>query len=115
MSPDDARSDGEPRPGPTPRPGLREVGPYVSPQHDVAARLNTNECPHPLPEGFFDDLAAAVRALPLHRYPDAQMARLREELAATVDHPVEGTWVANGSNEILPSSCWPTGGPDGEP
>jgi histidinol-phosphate aminotransferase len=87
--------------GAEPRPGLRDVDPYVSPQLDVAARLNTNECPHPLPSGFFDELAEAVRDLPLHRYPDGQMRRLREDVAASVDHPFEGTWTANGSNEIL--------------
>jgi histidinol-phosphate aminotransferase len=63
--------------------------------------LNTNECPHPLPEGFSKDLAEAVASLPLHRYPDDQMVRLREEFAAHVGHVPEGTWVANGSNEIL--------------
>jgi histidinol-phosphate aminotransferase len=84
-----------------PRPGLRDVGFYDSPQLDVAARLNTNECPHPLPERFSKDLAEAVTALPLHRYPDNQMIRLREEFAAHVGHVPEGTWVANGSNEIL--------------
>jgi histidinol-phosphate aminotransferase len=67
----------------------------------VAVRLNTNESPYPLPEGFSADLAAAVASLPLHRYPDDQMMRLREELAAHVRHVPEGTWVANGSNEIL--------------
>ena len=46
-----------------PRTGLRDVEPYVSPQLDVAARLNTNECPHPLPAGFFEELAQAVRDL----------------------------------------------------
>ncbi len=84
-----------------PRPGLRDVGFYDSPQLDVAARLNTNECPHPLPEAFSKDLAEAVASLPLHRYPDDQMVRLREEFAAYVGHVPEGTWVANGSNEIL--------------
>jgi histidinol-phosphate aminotransferase len=87
--------------GAEPRPGLRDVEPYVSPQLDVAARLNTNECPHPLPSGFFDELADAVRDLPLHRYPDGQMRRLREDVAASVNHTFEGTWTANGSNEIL--------------
>jgi len=85
----------------TPRPGLREVGPYDSPQMEVAARLNTNECPVPLPAGFSEDLAAAVRDLPLNRYPDGEMRALREGLAARVGHPVEGVWTANGSNEIL--------------
>ena len=87
--------------GAEPRPGVRDVAPYVSPQRDVAARLNTNECPHPLPESFFEELSGAVRDLPLHRYPDAQMQRLREDLAETVGHTVDGTWTANGSNEIL--------------
>jgi histidinol-phosphate aminotransferase len=85
----------------TPRPGLREVGPYDSPQLEVAVRLNSNECPLPLPEGFSADLADAVRELPLHRYPDGQVRALREALAATTGHPFEGVWPANGSNEVL--------------
>lgn len=85
----------------SPRPGLRDVRFYDSPQLDVAARLNTNECPHPLPEAFSKDLAETVASLPLHRYPDDQIVRLREEFAAYVGHVPEGTWVANGSNEIL--------------
>jgi histidinol-phosphate aminotransferase len=85
----------------SPRPGLREVGPYDSPQLEVAVRLNTNECPLPLPIGFSDDLAAAVRDLPLHRYPDGRMLALREALAARTGHGVDGVWTANGSNEIL--------------
>lgn len=98
--------------GAQPRPGLRDVEPYVSPQLEVAARLNTNECPHPLPEGFFEELALAVRDLPLHRYPDGQMRRLREELAAVHGLEPEGVWVANGSNEILTELLSAYGGPD---
>jgi histidinol-phosphate aminotransferase len=97
---------------PTPRPGLREVGPYDSPQIEVAARLNTNECPLPLPAGFSDDLAAAVRELPLHRYPDGQMRALREAIARRTGHPVDGVWTANGSNEILTQLLLAYGGPD---
>ena len=37
-------------PAAQPRPGLRDVEPYVSPQLEVVVRLNTNECPYPLPE-----------------------------------------------------------------
>ena len=33
------------------------------------------------------------------------MTRLREELAASVGHPFEGTWAANGSNEILTAAA----------
>ena len=98
--------------GAQPRPGLRDVEPYASPQLEVAARLNTNECPHPLPEGFFEELALAVRDLPLHRYPDSQMRRLREELAAAHGFDPGGAWVANGSNEILTELLAAYGGPD---
>jgi hypothetical protein len=36
----------------SPRPGLRDVEPYEAPQLRVRARLNTDECPYPLPNGF---------------------------------------------------------------
>jgi len=98
-------------PAAQPRPGVRDVEPYVSPQLKVVARLNTNECPHPLPQDFSDALADAVRDLPLNRYPDGQMTRLREEVAAHHRHPFEGTWTANGSNEILTELLLAYGGP----
>jgi len=94
-----------------PRPGLREVAPYVSPQLDVPARLNTNECPLPLPAGFADDLAEAVRGLSLNRYPDGQMRELRAAIADVHGHPVDGVWVAGGSNEILTQLLSAYGGP----
>ena len=98
-------------PAAQPRPGVRDVEPYVSPQLEVVARLNTNECPHPLPQAFSDALADAVRDLPLNRYPDGQMTRLREEVAAHHGHPFEGTWTANGSNEVLTELLLAYGGP----
>ena len=52
-----------------------------------------------------------MRDLPLNRYPDGQMTRLREELAARHGHPVEGTWAANGSNEVLTELLLAYGGP----
>jgi histidinol-phosphate aminotransferase len=94
-----------------PRPGLRNVEPYVSPQLAVPVRLNANECPHPLPQDFVDELAEAVRDLPLNRYPDGQMTRLREGLAARHGHAVEGTWTANGSNEVITELLLAYGGP----
>jgi histidinol-phosphate aminotransferase len=96
---------------PEPRAGVRDVDPYVSPQLDVVARLSTNECPHPLPRDFADELAHAVRDLPLNRYPDGQMTRLREEIAARHGHTFEGTWTANGSNEVLTELLLAYGGP----
>jgi histidinol-phosphate aminotransferase len=97
--------------GADPRPGLRDIEVYDSPQLDVPVRLNTNECPHPLPEDFMDELAAAIHDLPLHRYPDGQMRRLLADHAAASMHPVEGVWAANGSNEILTELLQAYGGP----
>jgi histidinol-phosphate aminotransferase len=84
-----------------PREGLRDVSVYQAPQLDVPARLNTNECPHPMPQDFFEDMARAVRDLPVHRYPDREATRLREELAELAGHDPAGTWAANGSNELI--------------
>jgi histidinol-phosphate aminotransferase len=96
---------------PEPRPGLRDVEPYESPQVDVQVRLNTNECPYPLPRGFRDDLADAVRAETLNRYPDTDATELRGRLAAHTGHVLEGTWAANGSNEIIHQLSMAYGGP----
>jgi histidinol-phosphate aminotransferase len=77
----------------------------------VRARLNTNECPYPLPEAYRDDLAEAVREQTLNRYPDREAVELRARLAELNGHDVEGTWVANGSNEILQQLLQAYGGP----
>lgn len=98
-------------PNAKPRPGLSEEEPYTSPQIDVPVRLNTNECPTPLPESFHAMLATVVREIPLHRYPDSEMPRLREKLAAHVGRPAEMIWAANGSNEILTQLFLAYGGP----
>jgi histidinol-phosphate aminotransferase len=87
------------------------VQPYESPQLDVKARLNTNECPYPMPAAFGDDLAEAVRELTLNRYPDREATELRARLAERAAHPVDGTWVANGSNEVIHQLLLAYGGP----
>jgi histidinol-phosphate aminotransferase len=94
-----------------PRPGLSEEEPYTSTQIDVPVRLNSNVCPIPLPESFFAMLATVVREIPLHRYPDSEMPRLREKLATYVDRPAKMIWAANGSNEILTELFLAYGGP----
>jgi histidinol-phosphate aminotransferase len=83
------------------RDDLAGMVPYGAPQLDVPVRLNTNETPYPVPPAVLDDLADAVRGLELHRYPDREATELREALALHTGHGVEGTWAANGSNEIL--------------
>lgn len=98
-------------PSARPRLGLRTIEPYASPQLDVAVRLNTNESSSALPPAFAEDLMAVIGDLPLNRYPDGQMVRLRDALADHHGHPMDGTWVANGSNEIITELLLAYGGP----
>jgi histidinol-phosphate aminotransferase len=97
--------------GARPRPGLRDVQPYEAPQLEVKARLSTNECPYPLPPAFGDELARAVPGLSLNRYPEREAVELRSRLADLNGHVLDGTWVANGSNEILLQLLQAYGGP----
>jgi histidinol-phosphate aminotransferase len=98
--------------GVRPRPGLRDLEPYEAPQLEVKARLNTNECPYPLPPAFGDELARAARGLALNRYPEREAEELRLRLAELNGHTLDGTWVANGSNEILMQLLQAYAGPE---
>ena len=93
------------------RDDLAGLIPYGAPQLDVPVRLNTNETPYPVPQAVLDDLAEAVRGLELHRYPDREATALRTALAERAGHPVEGSWAANGSNELLQQLLMAYAGP----
>ncbi|HZD72676.1 MAG TPA: histidinol-phosphate transaminase [Actinomycetota bacterium] len=83
------------------RDDLADLTPYGAPQLDVPVRLSANETSYPVPAAVLDDIAGALRGLELHRYPDREAVELREGLALHAGHGVEGTWAANGSNEVL--------------
>ena len=83
------------------RDDLRGLAPYGAPQLDVPIRLNTNENPYPPPPEVVEDLRRAVGDHDLNRYPDREALLLRADLAAYVGHTPEGTWAANGSNEVI--------------
>lgn len=93
-----------------PREGLRELAGYHSPQLDVAVRLNTNESPYPPPPAFVDAWLAALRRVPLNRYPDRSAQALRSALAEHLGQPVERIFCANGSNEVLQTLLLTYGG-----
>lgn len=95
------------------RDDLRGRAPYGAPQVAARVRLNTNENPYPPSPGLVADLAAAVTeaATTLNRYPDREAVALRADLAAYAGHSPEGTWAANGSNEVLQQLLMAFGGP----
>jgi histidinol-phosphate aminotransferase len=94
------------------RPDIEDLEPYVAPQLDAPVRLNTNECPYPLPAAFAEDVREALAGLSLQRYPDREATELRKALAGHAGHTVEGVWVANGSNEVIQHLCLAYGGPE---
>lgn len=89
---------------------LASVEPYRAPQIDAPVRLNTNECPYPLPQSFADELAERVRLMQMHRYPNRDAVPLRQGLARHAEHPLDGVWAANGSNEVIQHLCLAYGG-----
>ncbi|GAA1004540.1 histidinol-phosphate transaminase [Nocardiopsis tropica] len=98
---------------------LRGKEPYGAPQLPVAAGMNTNENPHAPSPALVADIAEAVAAVAatMNRYPDRDLATLRNRLAeyvtertGTVVGP-QNVWAANGSNEILQQILQVFGGP----
>jgi histidinol-phosphate aminotransferase len=96
---------------PRPRPDLGALEGYHSAQLDVAVRLNTNESPYPPPAEFVDAWLAAIREVPLNRYPDRHAGALRAALADRLDQPADRLFCANGSNEVLQTLLLAYGGP----
>jgi histidinol-phosphate aminotransferase len=104
-------------------PPLREdlvgVQSYGAPQLDVAARLNVNENPFPLPDDLAVAIGEAVRiaATGLNRYPDRDADSLRQALAEYIEREsgvavsVNQVWAANGSNEVMHHIFLAFGGP----
>jgi histidinol-phosphate aminotransferase len=95
---------------PRPRPDLVELDGYHSPQLDVDVRLNTNESPYPPPPEFVSEWLDALRAVPLHRYPDRAAIDLRTALARGAGQSVDRVFCANGSNEVLQTMLLTYGG-----
>ena len=101
------------------RADLVGISSYGAPQLDVAARLNVNENPFPLPDDLAAAMGAAVAAaaVGLNRYPDRDASRLRQALAdyiadeTGVRVPVDCVWAANGSNEVMHHVFLAFGGP----
>ena len=101
------------------RPDLVGVRSYGAPQLDVAARLNVNENPFPLPGELVDSITDSVRAVVsgLNRYPDRDATALRQALADYVGTQtsahvgVDQVWAANGSNEVMHHLFLAFGGP----
>ena len=83
---------------------------YHSPQVEVKVRLNTNEAPEPPPAAFTERLAAELRTVEWHRYPDRAASELRAAIASFHGVDPGQVFAANGSNEVLQTLCLTYGG-----
>jgi len=95
------------------RPELVGEEPYGAPQLQVPVPLNVNENPYSPTEQVRAEMAAAVAAEALNRYPDREAWALREALARYLGHdltPLQ-VWAANGSNEVMTQLLQAFGGP----
>jgi histidinol-phosphate aminotransferase len=95
----------------TVRDDLAGLAPYVSPQQPARYRMNTNESPYPPPQALVEEIASELSEIALNRYPDRDASRLYDALAAHLEWPEEGLWVANGSNEVFMHLFLAFGGP----
>ncbi|MCF8525920.1 MAG: histidinol-phosphate transaminase [Candidatus Nanopelagicales bacterium] len=92
---------------------------YGAPQLQVAAALNVNENPFPLPAELAEAIgrAVATAAVSLNRYPERDAVELRRALAdyvaeeSGVKVDVDQVWAANGSNEVMHQIFLAFGGP----
>jgi histidinol-phosphate aminotransferase len=99
---------------PAPRDSVRALEGYHSPQLDVAVRLNTNESPFPPLPALVEEWTRALRAAPLHRYPDRAAKELRAQIGKSFSQPDGRVFAANGSNEVLQTLLLSYGGPGRE-
>lgn len=93
------------------RDDLSDLAPYSAPQRVEGIRLNTNESPLPPPPAFDARFLELFQSAQLNRYPDRDANQLRSRIAEAAGWTVDGTWVANGSNEILQTLLLAFGGP----
>ncbi len=86
------------------RPTLRDLHAYT-PAAPPPIKLDANESPWPLPNDVRGELARAMSALPLHRYPDARATKLRTTLAAHLDCAPDELVLGTGSDELIAILC----------
>ena len=84
------------------RDSVRDAHPYhVGTPPGMRAKLNQNESPFDLPEDLKGELASALVATPLNRYPGEWPEELRAALATHLPWKADGILVGNGSNDLM--------------
>lgn len=84
------------------RPEVRALKPYHVPAAADMIKLDAMENPYSWPPRMVDEWLAALRAVELNRYPDAEAHELRERLRNAMGAPAElDLLLGNGSDELI--------------
>lgn len=100
---------------PTLRSDLVGAQPYGAPVASDVVRLNVNENPYSPPQDVIAEMSREVseELSRANRYPDRDLARLRQAIADYLGRGIGGdqVWAANGSNEVMHQLFSAYGGP----
>jgi len=80
---------------------IKALAAYHVPDSTGLIKLDAMENPFPMPEALQADWAACLSAVPINRYPDAEMAALRGKIASHAGVDADQILLGNGSDEII--------------
>lgn len=83
------------------RDAIRLLSAYTLEKREASDKLDQNESPFDWPQSFKEEVLRRVAARAWNLYPDFELTRLREKLAARHAFAIDNVLVGNGSNELL--------------
>lgn len=92
---------------------VKSISAYSLPRIECSVKLDGNESPYDLESEEKIILSEWLTELPLNRYPDPEALGVRTSLSRTVDFPVDGILLGNGSDEIIQMVIEVLGGKSG--
>ncbi|MDQ7064967.1 MAG: histidinol-phosphate transaminase [candidate division KSB1 bacterium] len=88
------------------KPEVLAIAGYHLAKHEYVVKLDQNENPFGVPEPLREEILRRLRARDWSRYPDFQMQRLTERIAAYAGALTERVVVGNGSNSLIQALFW---------
>ena len=93
------------------KPSVRSIAAYTLAAREAAVKINQNENPYDVPEGFKRRVLDLALSRPWSRYPDFDPKELVERLATFSGWRPDGILAGNGSNELIEALLLVTVGP----
>jgi histidinol-phosphate aminotransferase len=93
------------------KPSVRSIAAYTLAAREAAVKINQNENPYDVPEGFKRRVLDRALSRPWSRYPEFDPKDLVERLATFSGWKPDGILAGNGSNELIEALLLVTVGP----